>query len=68
MPDEPYPLPGRVVACAYLLALVCVLVPFGVIGVVFVAWVLARRAARGHAAAVLLLGVVCAILGWTVAR
>lgn len=68
MPEDPFPLPGRVIACAYLLALVCVLVPFGVIGVVFVAGVLARRGLRGHAGAVLLLGIVCAILGWTVAR
>jgi hypothetical protein len=73
MPDdddeiEPLFLPGRVIADAYLLALVCVLVPFGVIGVAFVGAVLARRGLRGHAAAVIALGIVCAILGWTVAR
>ena len=61
-------LPGRVVAAAYLLALVCVLVPFGIIGVAFVSVVLAQREQRAHAAAVLALGIVCAILGWTVAR
>ncbi len=66
--DEPFSLPGRVIAAAYLLALVCVLVPFGIIGVAFVGTVLARRDARTHAAAVIALGVVCAILGWTVAR
>ena len=61
-------LPGRVIAAAYLLALVCVLVPFGIIGVAFVGAVLARREQPGHAAAVVALGVVCAVLGWTVAR
>ena len=71
MPDDDEPgmaLPGRVIAAAYLLALVCVLVPFGVIGVVFVGAVLGRRGLQGHAAAVVALGIVCAILGWTVAR
>lgn len=61
-------LPGRVIAAAYLLAAVCVLVPFGVLGVIFVAAVLFRRDARAHAIAVLALGLACAILGWTVAR
>ena len=64
MPD----IPGRVIAVAYLLALVCVLAPFGVIGVAFVGAVLFRREERTHAVAVVALGVVCAILGWTVAR
>lgn len=61
-------LPGRVIAAAYLLALVCVLVPFGVIGVGFAGVVLFQREQRAHAAGVVLLGVVCAVLGWTVAR
>lgn len=61
-------LPGRVIAAAYLLAAVCVLVPFGVLGVIFAAAVLFQRDARVHAVAVLALGIVCAILGWTVAR
>ena len=61
-------LPGRVLAAAYLLALVCVLVPFGIIGVAFVSVVLVQRDARLHGAGVLALGIVCAILGWTVAR
>ena len=61
-------LPGRVIAAAYLLALVCVLVPFGIVGVAFVGVVLMQRDARGHAIAVIALGVVCAVLGWTVAR
>jgi hypothetical protein len=64
MPD----LPGRVIAAAYLLALVCVLVPFGIIGVAFVSAVLFRRDARAHAVGVTVLAIVCAILGWTVAR
>ena len=65
MPRE---LPGRVVAAAYLLALVCVMVPFGIIGVAYVAVVLAQREQRVHALGVVAVGIVCAILGWTVAR
>ena len=61
-------LPGRVVAAAYLLALVCVLVPFGIIGVAFVSVVLVQRDARAHGVAVFAVGVAAAILGWTVAR
>ena len=61
-------LPGRVIAAAYLLAAVCVLVPFGLIGVIFAAAVLFQRDARVHAVGVLALGIACAILGWTVAR
>lgn len=68
MPDErPHVPPGAVVA-AFLLALVCVLVPFGVIGAVYAGIVLASRGRRREGYAVIVVGVVCAILGWTVAR
>jgi len=68
MHDERPSVPPAAVAAAFLLALVCVLVPFGVIGVAYAGVVLASRGRRREAYAVVALGVVCAILGWTVAR
>ena len=65
-PDQP--LPPRIIAVSYLIALVCLLAPFGVIGVGFVAWVLVSRGNSRHAVGVMTLGIVCAVLGWTVLR
>jgi len=68
--DEPMPpIPGRLVAVAFLLALVCLLVPLAIVGAVFAGIVLIRRGRPTAGAGVLVLGVVCATLGgllqWT---
>ena len=63
--DEPPPLPGRVVAAAYVLALLTLLVPFAVLGAAFAGVVLVRRGRPGAGAGVLLVGAACVVLGLT---
>jgi len=65
---DPFPLPTGAIVAAYLLAVVCLMVPFGIIGVAFAAWVLVTRGYRRDALLVTLIAVVCAALGWTVLR
>ena len=63
MDDEPFPLrPGAIVA-AYLLAGLSLLIPLAVVGSTFAGAALWRRGLRPHGAAVVGLGVVCAMLG-----
>ncbi|MEJ7797721.1 MAG: hypothetical protein WKF42_04410 [Solirubrobacteraceae bacterium] len=70
MADEPTPgeLPPRVVAVAYLLALVCLVAPLAVLGAAFAGVVLFGRGRRGAGAGVIALAVVCVALGVTVLR
>ena len=65
---DPYPLPTGAIVAAYLLAVVCLLVPFGLVGVAFAAWVLVTRGYQRDAVLVVTIAVVCAVLGWTVLR
>ena len=63
---EPPPLPGRVVAAAYVLALVTLLVPFAVLGALFAGVVLIRRDRPGAGAGVIAVAIACVVLGLTV--
>ena len=67
-PGEPMlpPLPGRVVAAAYVLALLTLLVPFAVLGALFAGVVLIRRDRPGAGAGVIAVGIACVALGLTV--
>jgi hypothetical protein len=60
------PLPGRVVAAAYVLALVTLLIPLAFFGAVFAGVVLMRRDRRGAGAGVIAVGIACFVLGMTV--
>ena len=60
--------PPRLVAAAYLLAAVCLLVPLAAVGAVFAGVVLTRRNRPGSGAAVIALAVVCTALGVTLLR
>ncbi len=60
------PLPGRVVAAAYVLALVTLLIPLAFFGAVFAGVVLMRRGHRGAGAGVIAVAVACFVLGMTV--
>lgn len=69
MPDEQYPRdPPRVVAAAYLLAAVCVVVPFAVIGALFAGIVLVRRNRSGAGAGVIALSLACTAAGVALLR
>lgn len=69
MTDEPVPQdPPRVVVAAYLLAAVCLLVPFAVVGALFAGLALSRRNRPGAGLGVIVLGVVCTVLAVTVLR
>jgi hypothetical protein len=57
-----------VVAAAYLLAALSLLVPLAVVGAVFAGAVLLRRGRPAEGAGVIALGVACAALGVTVLR
>ena len=63
MDDDPLPVPPQVVVVAYLLAALCLLIPLAVVGSTFAGAVLWRRGRRGHAAAVVGLGVACMVFG-----
>lgn len=66
-PDAPLPpLPGRVVAAAYVLALVTLLVPLAVFGALFAGVVLIRRERPLAGAGVIAVGIACVVLGMTV--
>lgn len=68
MDDGPLPLRAPVVAAAYLLAALCLLIPLAVVGSTFAGTVLWRRGLRPHGAAVVGLGVVCVVVGVTALR
>jgi hypothetical protein len=58
----------QVVAAAYVLAALCLLVPLAVVGSTFAGAVLWQRGLRSHGAAVVGLGVACAVFGVTALR
>lgn len=59
----------EVVAAAYLLAVLCLLIPLAVVGSTFAGTVLWRRGGlRPHGVAVVGLGVTCAVFGVTALR
>lgn len=60
---EVEPLPPRMVAIAYVLALVCALLPLAVLGAGFAGAVLFNRGRRRDGAAVIVLAVLCSIVG-----
>ena len=60
--------PPRVVAAAYLLAAVCVLVPFAVIGALFAGAALIRRNRPQAGAGVIALSLVCTAVGIALLR
>lgn len=69
MTDEPVLRdPPRVVAAAYLLAAVCLLIPLAAVGALFAGLALARRNRPRDGAAVLALAVLCTALGVTLLR
>lgn len=57
------PVPPRLVAVAYLLALTCALVPLGVLLAGFAALVLVRRGQPGHGLGVLAVAVAATAFG-----
>jgi uncharacterized RDD family membrane protein YckC len=70
-PPPPPPqeeVPVRLVAVAYLLALVCVVAPLAILGAGFAGAVLFTRGRRPEGAGVIVLAVACAVLGATVVR
>ena len=68
MDDERLPMRPQVVAAAYVLAALCLLVPLAVIGSTFAGAVLWQRGLRSHGAAVVGLGVACVVVGVTALR
>ena len=65
---DPAPVPPPAIAAAYVLALLCLMLPLAVVGSTFAGVVLVRRGLRGHGAAVLVLGVACVAIGITALR
>ena len=68
MDDGPLPVRPQAVVVAYLLAVLCLLVPLAIVGSTFAGVVLWRRDLRPHGAAVLALGIACMALGVTALR
>jgi hypothetical protein len=68
MDDAPSSVRPQAVVAAYLLAVLCLLVPLAVIGSTFAGIVLWRRGSRRHAAAVVGVGVACLAIGVTALR
>ena len=69
-PDEPADtdLPPRIVAVAYLLAAVCLVVPLAVVGAIFAGVVLVNRGRRGHGIGVIVLALACTAAGVALLR
>jgi len=61
--ERPRDLPPRLVAVAYVLAVVCAVTPLAVLGAAFVGAVLVNRGRRGAGAGVIALAVACTALG-----
>jgi hypothetical protein len=68
MDEGPLPVRPQAVVAAYLLAVLCLLIPLAVLGSTFAGTVLWRRGLRQHGASVLGLGVACMAFGVTVLR
>ena len=64
----PQALPPRLIVVAYLLAALCALAPFALIGALFAGAALAGRGRRAHGAGVIALGVACTALFVLVVR
>jgi hypothetical protein len=60
--------PPRVVVVAYLLALICLLLPLALLGALFAGVALMQRNRRSAGAGVIALGLLCTALGVTVLR
>ncbi len=70
-PPEPVaedPLEPRLVAVAYLLAAVCLILPLAVVGAIFAGIVVRNRGQRGHGIAVIALSIACAVIGIALLR
>ena len=63
MDHERLPVSTPVIGAAYLLAVLCLFLPLAVVGSTFAGIVLWQRGLRRHAAAVLVLGIVCTAVG-----
>jgi hypothetical protein len=61
--EQPFRDPPPVVAAAFLLALVCALLPLAYVGAVFAGVALVRRGRRREGVAVVVLGLVCVVVG-----
>ena len=68
MDDGRLPVPPQAVLAAYLLALLCLLIPLSVVGSTFAGAVLWRRGLGPHGLAVITLGIVCTITAVTTLR
>ena len=60
---ERFPVRPSAIAAAYVLALLCLMLPLAVVGSTFAGVVLIRQGVRGHGTAVLVLGVACVAIG-----
>ena len=65
--DRPSVRPQAIVA-AYLLAVLCLLIPLSVVGSTYAGVVLTRRGLGAHGAAVLVLGVACTAIAVLILR
>ena len=63
MDDGPLSVHPQAVVVAYLLAALCLLIPLAVVGSTFAGAVIWRRGPRQRGAAVVGLGVACAVFG-----
>jgi hypothetical protein len=66
--DAPHPIRPSAIAAAYVLALLCLMIPLSVVGSTFAGVVLLRRGLRGHGVAVVVLGIACVAIGITALR
>jgi hypothetical protein len=66
--ERAQPIQPSVIAAAYLLAALCLMLPLAAIGSTFAGVVLWRRGLRGHGAAVVALGAACVAIGIAVLR
>ena len=66
--DGPPPVRPQAVIAAYLLAILCLLIPLSVVGSTFAGTVLWRRGLGPHGLAVILLGVACTAFAVSVLR
>ena len=68
MDDAPFEIRPQAIVAAYLLAVLCLLIPLSVVGSTFAGVVLLRRGLPTHGAAVVLLGIVCTTIAVTLLR
>jgi len=67
-PAAPERLPPRIIAVAYLLAAVCLILPLAVVGAIFAGIVVLNRGLRAHGIAVIALSIACAAIGIALLR